>query len=741
MAEQTLLSDDWTKNWQASIAVKITALVLWVIIVVVFIASTLFLNDLRQRLEEEYNAKADQVAYQVGVALVSRRGAADAEIGRLLENLNIQHGLSGMRVRFHDRDIGAGAQAAGSTLLHRELMLDTGGRTTAVLDVFHPDLAGVVRAQRNHLVIGAFIVLLGFGLFLTWAIRTIVHKPLQQLVNATRAISEGYRDVRLDVSREDEFGYLSRFFNQMLDRLMEQQQELQQAVESAQSASRAKSAFLANMSHELRTPLNAIIGYSEMLQEDAAAHGLSNCIPDLKRIHSAGTHLLSLINNVLDLSKIEAGKISVELNDFAVDALVEDVINTVRPLLDRNGNRLRIDGGAQLGRMCSDEVKLRQVLVNLLSNAAKFTEAGEIVLSIRRVTQDDGDWLHFAVRDTGIGIPEDQIGRLFTDFTQVDSSTTRKYGGTGLGLAISRRYCQRLGGEIGVVSETGNGSVFSVRLPAQYTAQSVASPESDFAAPVGETGVVLPGRVLIIDDDAFIRELIAKFLRGEGVQADTADSLERALRSAERHPPDIVVLDVRMQGGLGWTLLERLREHDRLAAVPVLVVSADMDTARSARLGAAAHLAKPIDRAMLVRRLRVLMQQIGRGRRVLVVDDNHATRDLVARTLGEAGFEVVQAVDGAHALTLLEQAPPALLLTDLILPNKNGFDLISELRAQAEWVGLPVLVMTAMDLSEEDRVRLRDQVDGIVQKGVHLRQELLEGVRRLLPPAPRKADA
>ena len=468
MSEQTIISDDWTKNWQASIAVKITALVLWVIIVVVFIASTLFLNDMQQRLEAEYNAKADQVAYRVGVALLSDQPAKDVAVVRLLGELKDEHGLSGLRIRFQGRETGIGDRAEGYTLLHRDLIPGPDGQALASLDVFHPDLADMVRQQRNHLVIAAFIVLLSFGLFLTWAIRTIVHKPLQQLVNATRAISEGYRDVRLDVSRMDEFGYLSRFFNQMLDKLMEQQQELQRVADSAQSASRAKSAFLANMSHELRTPLNAIIGYSEMLQEDAAAHGLDNCIPDLKRIHTAGTHLLALINNVLDLSKIEAGKVSVEPRDFAVDTLIEDVVNTVQPLVGRNRNRLRIDGGVQLGRMYSDELKLRQILVNLLSNAAKFTEAGEIALSVRRLTQSDGEWLEFAVRDTGIGIAEDQLARLFTDFTQVDSSTTRKYGGTGLGLAISRRFCQRLGGDITVASEVGRGSAFSVRIPANY---------------------------------------------------------------------------------------------------------------------------------------------------------------------------------------------------------------------------------------------------------------------------------
>jgi signal transduction histidine kinase len=503
MRDPRMVSDDWTKNYQASIAVKITSMVLWVIIVVVFIASTVFLNDLQSQLETEYSGKADEVAYQVAVALNAGVRADDDRLAILLADLNARYRLSGIRIALQGRDLAVG-DIGDDGGLHRDLSFALPAEGIFV-DVFPPALDRLAREQRNHLVIVAFIVLLTFGLFLTWSIRTIVHEPLQQLVSATRAISDGQQDVRLEMSREDEFGYLSRFFNQMLDRLMAQQRELQMAVASAQSASRAKSAFLANMSHELRTPLNAIIGYSEMLKEDAEAQGLDVYTPDLKRIHSAGTHLLSLINDILDLSKIEAGKVSVELRRFPVDALIDDVINTVKPLLDRNRNRLAVDSGPQLGQIYSDETKLRQVLVNLLGNAAKFTEDGVVTLSTRRVAVAGDEWLQFAVSDTGIGIPSDQIARLFTDFTQVDSSTTRKYGGTGLGLAISRRFCQRLGGDIDVTSEAGRGSTFNLKVPARTPELNAAEEGADRHAAVqtnasGDQYGVRRGDIALVDD-------------------------------------------------------------------------------------------------------------------------------------------------------------------------------------------------------------------------------------------------
>ncbi len=394
-------------------------------------------------------------------------------------------------------------------------------------------------------------------------------------------------------------------------------------------ASQHKSTFLANMSHELRTPLNAIIGYSEMLQEDAADLNADGLVPDLKKVNAAGKHLLELINSILDLSKIEAGKMELNLEDFSVAQMVEDIAALVQPLAEKNGNRLEV--ACDVETMHADLTKVRQVLFNLLSNACKFTERGKVSLAVRREDSGDGAWLSFSVTDTGIGLNAEQIGRLFQEFSQADISTTRKYGGTGLGLAVSRRLCRLMGGEITVTSEPGKGSIFTVRLPVDVRRIAETT-----AAAVGNAGTVL-----VIDDEAVVRELMQRFLSKEGFRVLTAANGEDGLRLAREQRPDAITLDVMMPGMDGWAVLSALMADLTLADIPVIMLTIVDDKRMGYALGASEYLTKPIDRARLI----AVLTKYRRDLPVLVVDDDEGVRDAAAadprggRILGGRGRE------------------------------------------------------------------------------------------------------
>jgi len=372
--------------------------------------------------------------------------------------------------------------------------------------------------------------------------------------------------------------------------------ELLETRRAAEAANAAKSGFLASMSHELRTPLNAILGYSEMLQEDAADGGHEEMIPDLQKIHSAGRHLLTLINEVLDLSKIEAGKMELYLETVEVKKVVEDVATTVRPLVERNGNRLEIEVHGDPGSMRADATRVRQVLLNLLSNAAKFTEHGVITLGAER----EADAMVFRVSDTGIGMTTEQLGRLFEAFTQAEASTTSKYGGTGLGLALSRKFCQLMGGDVTVASVPGKGSVFTARIPL------AGAPAEEIPVPVaaGARGAT----VLIIDDDAAARNLLARSLGKDGFRVVEAGSGEAGLRLAAETNPDVITLDVVMPGMDGWAVLTRLKSDPELADIPVVMVTIVDEKHLGFTLGATEYLTKPIDRQRLTAVVKAAME-------------------------------------------------------------------------------------------------------------------------------------
>ena len=377
--------------------------------------------------------------------------------------------------------------------------------------------------------------------------------------------------------------------------------ELLRAQQEAQAANQAKSGFLANMSHELRTPLNAILGYSEMLIEESEEDGNDAYVPDLQKIQSAGRHLLALINDVLDLSKVEAGKTELFLEDFDTDEMVEAVAATIRPLVDTRGNTLTIECAEALGPMHSDLTKVRQMLFNLLSNASKFTEAGSVTLAVSREHGEDGDWLTFRVIDSGIGMTEDQLGRVFEAFAQAEASTTRRYGGTGLGLAITRKFSRMLGGDVGAESTPGEGSVFTLRLPARAPSAPVPEPvdEVDGLDGTGESGTVL-----LIDDDAIARRLLRKILVKEGFRVLEAEDGEDGIRKARSLRPDVITLDVIMPGMDGWMVLGALKSDPELSGLPVIMLTVLNEEPTAVSLGADGYLNKPVERSALVRTLK-----------------------------------------------------------------------------------------------------------------------------------------
>jgi PAS domain S-box-containing protein len=484
--------------------------------------------------------------------------------------------------------------------------------------------------------------------------------------------------------------------------------ELLRARSDAEAANSAKSQFLASMSHELRTPLNAILGYSEMLQEDAADRGESASVPDLQKIHSAGKHLLALINDVLDLSKIEAGKMQLYLETFEVAPLVEQVASTVRPLVEKNANRLAVHCAADLGTMHSDATRIRQVLLNLLSNASKFTDHGLIALDVERA----GHEVMFRVRDTGIGMTAEQLGRLFETFSQAEASTAAKYGGTGLGLAISRRFCQLMGGDVDVASEVGTGSTFTVRLPADGPVE--ATPLADAATPARAGGAA--GTVLVIDDDASARDLVTRFLEKQGLEVIGAADGAAGLQAARARRPHVITLDVVMPGLDGWAVLTALKGDPVTAEIPVVMLSVVDEKNLAFALGASDYLTKPIDRDRLTMVLRKY-ERAGARRRVLVVEDDSFTRAALRRAMESEGWEVVEAEHGRIALERSADRVPDLVLLDLMMPEMNGFEFLEALRARESWRAVPVVVITAKELTDEDRRRLNGGVERVVAKG------------------------
>lgn len=527
---------------------------------------------------------------------------------------------------------------------------------------------------------------------------------------------------------------------------------LRRARDKAVEANEAKSRFLANVSHELRTPLNAIIGYSELVAEDLETLGEGALVSDVKKVGSAGKHLLSLINEVLDLSKVEAGEMQIYVEDVDLAQLVGEVADTMSPLIDDSENRLRLELTDAPATMRVDEMKLRQILINLLSNATKFTDDGLIRVNVFGETRQEQDWVVFEVIDRGIGIAEDKLDQLFEAFKQADDSTTRRFGGTGLGLTICRHFSQLMGGDIGVESQPGEGSTFRVTLPVDVAAvmgadQDVgdhkggdergddgddrAPSESPSDGAAGSQKSKLP-TVLVIDDDPTVHRLMERFLEREGFQVATSGGGPQALEQVRQVEPDIITLDVLMPDVDGWNILEQLKSSQDLADIPVVMLTIINDRNLGFSLGATDYLSKPVDPQRLVKVLSTHLSDDSE-RPILIVEDDDATRAVLESQLIRSGWTVQMACDGKDALEQLNgDLRPAAVLLDLMMPRMDGFELLDRLRSQGDFEDMPIIVVSAADLTADQRTMLQGQADQILRKDDEATQRLVQELRGFL---------
>jgi signal transduction histidine kinase/CheY-like chemotaxis protein len=515
------------------------------------------------------------------------------------------------------------------------------------------------------------------------------------------------------------------------------EEALRQAKDAAEEANRAKSRFLANMSHELRTPLNAIIGYSEMLAEEAEETDPGQLRKDLDRIQSSGQHLLRLINEVLDLSKIEAGKVNLHLESFSVNEMLQSIENTIAPLAEENDNTFTIESAPELGMMFSDLTKVRQCLLNLSSNACRFTNNGRIILRARRVEEPDRDWIEFAVEDTGKGLDEHELDKVFEAFVQVDDARTPDAGGTGLGLTITRTFCRMLGGSISVRSEPDEGSEFTMRLPARLPRRSHReAQETPPEIPVPAESAMaqqVEGRqtVLVIDDDLHARDLFSRVLTRNGWNVVTAASGSEGLVKAFEVKPDLITLDVLLPDMDGWAILTQLKNDEELMHTPVVMVSVLHEENLAYSLGASEFISKPVDPG----RLRTVLEtykQRGKEGVVLVVEDEAPIREMIARQVRRLGWEAQEAADGAEALTHMRRHKPALVLLDLVMPVVDGFEFCRIVKADPALQDIPIVVLTALELNDTERNSLQSAVERILHKGTWSSKDLLGELERLL---------
>lgn len=527
------------------------------------------------------------------------------------------------------------------------------------------------------------------------------------------------RALHMDVIRQQ---------NEELDRLAQElakakKLEEERAKELA-AAHQIKSDFLASFSHEIRTPLNGILGYCDLLAREEGNRLTQNGRRDLSVIRSNAKTLLSLINDILDLSKIEAGRVDIVREVVEVDALLEECRATAQEYLKGKEVSLIVTVDPDARRAFTDGLKLRQISLNLMSNAAKFTQEGEVSV----VVKAEGDTLILAVKDTGVGIPPDQMKHLFERFRRVNDKAHRKVGGTGLGLSIVRELSKLLGGTTTVESTVGKGSTFTVTLPGAID-RAVLTP-SVRPGSITRSEPLAPDapKVLLIDDDMMVQYVVSTHLESEGLRVIIGiDGLD-GLKQAREHKPDVVLLDIDLPKLDGWSVLQELKTDETLGGVPVVILSVEESRARAFSLGASDYLVKPVDPPRISEVVR--RELAGGAGDIIVADDDPGTREIVCRQLRHAGLSTTQASDGEEVLVLAREKSPSLLILDLLLPTMDGFETLRRLREEGSTV--PVIVLTGKELTTSEESVLRDAHSHVVTKGKLAMEQVVQEAKRML---------
>ncbi|MDA9969667.1 response regulator [Gammaproteobacteria bacterium] len=487
--------------------------------------------------------------------------------------------------------------------------------------------------------------------------------------------------------------------------------EMETARDEARDASDQKTKFFANMSHELRTPLNAILGYGEMLYEDCEDLGYDDLLPDLKKITSSGSHLLSLINNILDLSKIEAGKMELFITSFEIENMVETIKNISEPLAAKNDNGFIVNFDGAMGSMSQDETKLRQCLTNFLSNGFKFTKNGTVTLDVRARSVEGVEFIDFAVIDTGAGMSAEGVAKVFEEYTQAERSTSANHGGTGLGLPISKKFAEMMGGEVVLTSEEGVGSVFTLSVPRECPEYNEDDVDSNVINLDSEDNLVV-----LVDDDVAMHDLIKRTISKLSLTLIGATNSEKGMELIREVKPKLILLDVLMPGRDGWSLLKECKTDKELKDIPVIMISQLNQSNLAASLGANDYLTKPIDRSHFVNTVQRLLGSGSKNQKVLVIDDDKDVRELLSRLLKDAGYRPIDARDGKEGLERTKDEP-ALIILDLEMPRMDGFEFLDNyIKDVPEDKRAPVLVFSGKDLTEVQEDLLKERVVGLVKK-------------------------